>query len=702
MDEVRLADQAREPQLGDVLTWGGDGWEPRSDGPRAFGVTHVHTERQITVAMGPQRSPNFVSGSTGWQISEDGSAEFNDVVVRGTLYATVGEIGGWTINADNIAGGDAVLHSGGYLLLGTGDDVVRVDAQNATWRLWVGDASGGDAPFRVSKAGEVWATNITARGEIRTAVLRYDEIHATSGMLLVTPNAAKLAVDLMIGSMGYFNVGEAGRFAVNDIVRLKDGTNDVWLSVMSDGGDGTYGYTLSSGSEDVTFEAGTAVVGYGASGEGGVLLDAADAHAPFVDVFTHAGSPWSSVTTKTRMGNLSGITDADLNPTGYGLYCDNVYLKGALVSEDVTIDNSGITIEANPGESGPTNTIKWKKDGDSNNSMEIRGFTSLSGSDVVKSGFVAVKESDVGQVSNLSLIAYGYIGREARVNIKGRTNTVGGKVQVYISWAQIGEFTDQGLLLRDGSASAPSLSFLSDVNTGIYRSAANQLSIAAGGSERVRITGSGEMLIQGGTGCLTIETAAGNSSARLILVQRNASHDGDSFRVSMRGDGGPDVRASAYDVSSGTFRDLYKFFYLSSKLQMYPYVGFGVTTPSYRVELPNTASVSGRGRANQWVTYSDARCKRDEEKMSDALALLMKLRPVRYKAVNCEKGEDKLEFGEVARGWSYGLIAQELEKVMADVVYRPEDETCDLWGISYTELIPWLVAAVQELAGRVQ
>ena len=31
------------------------------------------------------KSPNFVTGSAGWQISKDGSAEFNDLTVRGTF-----------------------------------------------------------------------------------------------------------------------------------------------------------------------------------------------------------------------------------------------------------------------------------------------------------------------------------------------------------------------------------------------------------------------------------------------------------------------------------------------------------------------------------------------------------------------------------------------------------------------------------------
>ncbi|MFZ4660548.1 MAG: tail fiber domain-containing protein [Caldilineaceae bacterium] len=33
-------------------------------------------------------------------------------------------------------------------------------------------------------------------------------------------------------------------------------------------------------------------------------------------------------------------------------------------------------------------------------------------------------------------------------------------------------------------------------------------------------------------------------------------------------------------------------------------VGIGVTNPTYRLELPDIAGKAGRGRANQWVTYS--------------------------------------------------------------------------------------------------
>jgi hypothetical protein len=46
------------------------------------------------------QSGNFLSGSSGFQLKDDGNVEFNNMLVRGTIYALAGEIGGWTI-ADN-------------------------------------------------------------------------------------------------------------------------------------------------------------------------------------------------------------------------------------------------------------------------------------------------------------------------------------------------------------------------------------------------------------------------------------------------------------------------------------------------------------------------------------------------------------------------------------------------------------------------
>jgi hypothetical protein len=48
----------------------------------------------IVGAEGMIRSSNYVAGSAGWMIDGDGNAEFNNVTIRGTIYATAGEITG--------------------------------------------------------------------------------------------------------------------------------------------------------------------------------------------------------------------------------------------------------------------------------------------------------------------------------------------------------------------------------------------------------------------------------------------------------------------------------------------------------------------------------------------------------------------------------------------------------------------------------
>jgi hypothetical protein len=55
------------------------------------------------VLSGDIMSDNYVAGVSGWDINIDtGSAEFNDVIARGNIYATGGTIAGWTITSSKL------------------------------------------------------------------------------------------------------------------------------------------------------------------------------------------------------------------------------------------------------------------------------------------------------------------------------------------------------------------------------------------------------------------------------------------------------------------------------------------------------------------------------------------------------------------------------------------------------------------------
>ena len=112
------------------------------------------------------------------------SATITGNITADTLTAnTAGTIAGWTIGASSLTGGNATLASSGNLTLGTGNDVVRLSADDATYRLWIGNATAGSATFRVSKAGVVTATGASISGDITTSNLSASGGSITGGTI---------------------------------------------------------------------------------------------------------------------------------------------------------------------------------------------------------------------------------------------------------------------------------------------------------------------------------------------------------------------------------------------------------------------------------------------------------------------------------------------------------------------------------------
>ncbi|OWT55280.1 phage tail tip fiber protein [Candidimonas nitroreducens] len=92
-------------------------------------------------------STGYLSGVSGFHISGAGTAEFNNVIVRGTVYATAGQIGSNTIDADGI-------HSSNY------------DGSTVGWQL----ANNGTATFMQAVIkGTVYATAGSFAGDISSA-----------------------------------------------------------------------------------------------------------------------------------------------------------------------------------------------------------------------------------------------------------------------------------------------------------------------------------------------------------------------------------------------------------------------------------------------------------------------------------------------------------------------------------------------------
>ena len=63
-------------------------------------------------------STAYTAGSAGWRINADGTAEFSGVVVRGTVFATAGQIGGITVASNAVRAGQTAWNTGQGFYLG--------------------------------------------------------------------------------------------------------------------------------------------------------------------------------------------------------------------------------------------------------------------------------------------------------------------------------------------------------------------------------------------------------------------------------------------------------------------------------------------------------------------------------------------------------------------------------------------------------
>ncbi len=256
------------------------------------------------------------------------SAPFR-VTTAGVLTATSGSVGGWTLGANSLAGGNATLHNSGYLSLGTGNDIARLDAADATYRLWAGHTTAASAPFRVTKAGALTASNANITGTINATAGNF------TGSVYVGVAAPRIHIDgvnkriestnFASGTSGFRIEGETGNAEFNNVV-LRGVLTATAIQ---------YGYVLATnGSIVVVKAAGRSLNSFSAPKEGIGTLDIEDP-----DGMTHAaagglwavndvirlqeplaGDFWGAVTAKTDMTTYWQLAVEDRSTSGNGTF----------------------------------------------------------------------------------------------------------------------------------------------------------------------------------------------------------------------------------------------------------------------------------------------------------------------------------------------------------------------------------------------
>jgi len=253
----------------------------------------------IEVLTNALKSSDYVAGTTGFKISDSGIVDFLS-----------GTIGGITIVNNSLRSSNFVSGT----LLGAGFEI----------------ASDGSAEFQ----------NIKARGRIATSVFEKDTISSVGGNLLVM-DSDSLSIDMTSREDSILNIVGDTTFPTGSILRIKDGIDDEWLEVTAVNGtaytvtrDKASLYTLNN---NPVWTKGTCVVNYGTSGKGGIFMTSSESNSPYMHFFTHLGSPWSTTTAKTRIGNLDGVAGC----SGYGIWAGSGYLGELSVIDLITISAEG-------------------------------------------------------------------------------------------------------------------------------------------------------------------------------------------------------------------------------------------------------------------------------------------------------------------------------------------------------------------------
>jgi hypothetical protein len=295
-----------------------------------------------------------------FRVRHDGSLYANNAYLSGEIHASVGSIDQYLtvgLNPHQI-----VLDSG----LDQYGELVR------TTRLY----SGG---WALNGDGSASFNNVLVRGTIQASVFEYDQISAQAGSMMIM-NATVLDQDFTVSSLVESvvinlkgsNTLLYGLFKINDILSIQviDGNNlrkDYWFKVTDEksiDGSGDIKVvpiainSLEELPTDGIFTAGLMVINWkqGATSTGIRMVGASvGENAPFIDVFTasqNVDETYSiGVLPKVRMGLLDGIADPDFTDIngdpilikGWGLYAENVFLKGSIVAENCRISNSTFT-----------------------------------------------------------------------------------------------------------------------------------------------------------------------------------------------------------------------------------------------------------------------------------------------------------------------------------------------------------------------
>lgn len=173
----------------------------------------------------------------------------------GRLDAVLGTVGGWTLAATGFSSGGAKIENTGNISLGNNpqanlQSIVRLSADDPTYRLWVGSQTAASAKFRVSKDGVLYAEGAVIGLGAGSTI---DGYATTSALNSYTLSSVTTGINSRLTSVegNYVNVSTLNTGLASKSTTFVTDTNDaptpnklgdLWIN----GGDGNEIYTAVS------------------------------------------------------------------------------------------------------------------------------------------------------------------------------------------------------------------------------------------------------------------------------------------------------------------------------------------------------------------------------------------------------------------------------------------------------------------------
>ena len=163
------------------------------------------------------------ASSAPFRVTEAGVVTATNATITGTITSTAGTIGGWTLASNRISAGSGSTTVGMDSTVTGGDDI----------RFFAGNATPSSAPFRVTEAGVLTASNATITGNLTatggsitgTVSVSGGALTAGSGNIVLDNNGLQVvSTSIFDSARAYLNVVSAGGLTLSGFFDANDTT----------------------------------------------------------------------------------------------------------------------------------------------------------------------------------------------------------------------------------------------------------------------------------------------------------------------------------------------------------------------------------------------------------------------------------------------------------------------------------------------